>query len=115
MWTWEAEPCAQWQARDTSTYTGPWNRAPVRKLLVIGTLADSNTAFADSLKMAAAAGGARVLTETGGGHTALLNTSSCVNDYTAAFFTTGALPPPGTVCHQNKSPFLFAGGARSWS
>jgi hypothetical protein len=105
VWTWEAESCAQWQARDASSYTGPWNRASARSLLVVGTLGDSNTAYQDSLNMAAVVGGARMLTETGGGHTALLNTSSCVNGYIDAFFASGALPPPGTVCDQDKPPF----------
>jgi pimeloyl-ACP methyl ester carboxylesterase len=105
VWTWLAEPCAQWQARDADAYAGPWNRLPASKYLVIGTLADSNTAYVSSVKMAAVVGGARLLTETGGGHTSFLNQSTCVNDAIDAFYASGALPPPGTVCNQDKPPF----------
>jgi TAP-like protein len=105
VWTWLAEPCAQWQAHDADAYAGPWNRLPAGRYLVIGTLADSNTAYVSSVKMAAAVGGARLLTETGGGHTSLLNQSSCVNDAIDAFYASGALPPPGTICNQTKPPF----------
>lgn len=103
-WGWLSEPCAQWQARDADTYSGPWNRSPV-PLLLVGTLADSNTAYVSTEKAAAALGDARILTETGGGHTALINQSACVNHYTSAYIINGTLPPKGTVCDQDKPPF----------
>ena len=104
-WTWLAEPCAQWQARDQNVYRGPWNKLPASRYLVIGTLGDSNTAYVSSLKMAAEVGGARLLTETGGGHTSFLNQSTCVNNAIDGFFGNGTLPAPGTVCNQDKPPF----------
>jgi hypothetical protein len=45
---------------------------------------------------------ARLLTVDGYGHTALLNP---VNRYESSYFVHGALPPTGTVCHQNQQPF----------
>jgi pimeloyl-ACP methyl ester carboxylesterase len=103
-WGWFAEPCAQWQARDSDRYTGPWNRSPV-PLLLVGTLGDPDTAYTGTLNAAAALGNARVITETGGGHTALLNPSNCINNATSAYLISGALPPAGTVCNQNQPPF----------
>lgn len=103
-WAWYAEPCAQWQGRDSDTYTGPWNRSPV-PLLLIGTLGDPDTAYSGTLSAAAALQNARVITETGGGHTALLNPSDCVNNATSAYLIQGTLPPAGTVCDQNQAPF----------
>jgi pimeloyl-ACP methyl ester carboxylesterase len=103
-WTWVAEPCAQWQARDSDRYNGPWNRSPV-PLLVIGTLGDPNTSYTGAVSMTSVLGNARLLTETGGGHTALINTSDCVNAYVGDYLINGTLPPPGTVCNQNQPPF----------
>jgi hypothetical protein len=48
---------------------------------------------------------ARLLTVDGYGHTALANPSSCVNAAEDSYFATGALRPPGTVCHQDTLPF----------
>jgi pimeloyl-ACP methyl ester carboxylesterase len=103
-WGWFAEPCAQWQGRDSDRYTGPWNRSPV-PLLLVGTLGDPDTAYNSTLNAAAALKNARVITETGGGHTALLNPSDCVNAATSAYLISGTLPAAGTVCNQNQSPF----------
>jgi pimeloyl-ACP methyl ester carboxylesterase len=104
-WTWEAAPCAQWQARDRDTYRGPWTNLPASHYLVIGTLGDSNAAYSSSVAMAREVGGARLLTETGGGHTAFLNQSTCVDNAIDAFFQGGRLPTPCTQCAQNLPPF----------
>ena len=103
-WAWLSEPCAQWQARDADRYTGPWNRY-TQPYLLIGTLADPETAYPATLRMAAELPNARVLTETGGGHTALLNKSSCIDGYVSSYFLNGTLPPPWTLCDQNLAPF----------
>jgi TAP-like protein len=61
--------------------------------------------------MAAELARGRLLTVAGYGHTALLNPSTCVNDYESAYFVTGTMPPPGTVCQQDQQPF----GLPAWS
>lgn len=104
VWTWLAQPCAQWRASDADRYAGPWNRS-TKPYLVVGTLADSNTAYWESQKMSVELPNTRLLTETGGGHTALLNRSTCIDGYTSSYLISGALPPPGKVCNQDKSPF----------
>jgi hypothetical protein len=43
-------------------------------------------------------------------YTALLNPSTCVDNYETSYFLTGALPPPGTVYRQDQQPFGLAGG-----
>jgi hypothetical protein len=48
---------------------------------------------------------ARLLTVNGYGHSALTNPSSCVDAIEDAYFVSGALPRPGTVCQQDQSPF----------
>jgi hypothetical protein len=41
----------------------------------------------------------------GYGHTALLNTSSCINRYEGRYFVSGVLPPQQTTCAQDGKPF----------
>lgn len=104
LWSWLAQPCAPWQARDADRYTGPWTRSKTTYLL-IGTLGDTNTAYVGTERLAAQVPNSRVLTETGGGHTALFNKSDCVDGFVDTFLISGALPPVGTVCDQNLAPF----------
>ena len=104
QWTWAAEGCAQWKPRNADIYTGPWNRS-TKPYLLIGTLYDPNTPYAATLRMAAELPNARVLTETGGGHTALLNKSDCIDNYVADYLISGTLPPVNTRCDQNQQPF----------
>ncbi|WP_460841516.1 alpha/beta hydrolase [Nocardioides marmoraquaticus] len=103
-WTWLAQPCATWRARDADRYTGPWDRS-TSPVLVIGTRADSNTAFSGSIRMARQLSHARLLTETGGGHTAMLNKSTCIDRAVNRYLLRGALPAVGTVCRQDRGPF----------
>jgi len=104
LWVWTAEPCAQCQARAADRDTGPWTRS-TKPYLLIGTLGDSNTAYVATQRLAAEVPNARVLTETGGGHTANFNKSDCIDRHVDAFLVSGTLPPKGTVCDQNLAPF----------
>jgi hypothetical protein len=47
----------------------------------------------------------RLLTVHGYGHTEFLNPSSCAARYETRYLLTGALPPAGTICRQDKAPF----------
>lgn len=48
---------------------------------------------------------ARLLTVDGYGHTELANKSACADRYETRYLLDGMLPPPGTVCEQNTTPF----------
>jgi hypothetical protein len=48
---------------------------------------------------------ARLLTVNGFGHTELQNPSTCATSYEISYLATGALPPAGTVCAQDGTPF----------
>ncbi len=103
LWTLD-EPCATWPVRGQDTYTGPWN-APTSPILVIGNTTDPFLPLRDAIAMTHQLGNARLLVVHGYGHTALLNPSTCASNYMTTYFRTGALPPKGTVCHQNLPPF----------
>ncbi len=104
LWTWYAQPCAEWKPRSADPYTGPWNRS-TKPYLLIGTQYDPNTPYAATLRMAAQLPNTRVVTENGGGHTALINKSDCVDNYVADYLIDGTLPPVGARCDQNQQPF----------
>ncbi|MFB8395723.1 alpha/beta hydrolase [Streptomyces yangpuensis] len=106
FWTWAAEPCATWPARAAAGYDGPWNTPTGRPVLVIGTRYDPSTPYTGAQAMAAELADARLLTNDGYGHTALFNNgSSCISAYESRYFVDGTLPPPGTVCRADRTPF----------
>ena len=106
---WSDEPCATWPVRGQDTYNGPWN-APTSPILVIGNTTDPFIPLRDAIAMTRQLANARLLVVRGFGHTALLNPSTCASNYVTAYFRTGALPPKGTVCRQNLTPFATPAG-----
>ncbi|WP_406376208.1 alpha/beta hydrolase [Streptomyces sp. NBC_00647] len=105
FWTWAAEPCATWPAVAAHRYTGPWNKRTANPVLVVGTAYDPSTPYRDAQAMTKELADARLLTNTGYGHTALLNPSSCINAHESRYFIDGTLPRPGTKCDQDTPPF----------
>ncbi|MFF4352023.1 alpha/beta hydrolase [Streptomyces sp. NPDC001530] len=105
FWTWAAEPCATWPAVAANRYRGPWNRPTAHPVLVVGTVYDPATPYRDAQAMAKELANARLLTNNGYGHSALLNPSSCVNAYESRYFIDGTLPPVGATCRPDAPPF----------
>ncbi|MFI8006226.1 alpha/beta hydrolase [Streptomyces sp. NPDC086010] len=105
FWTWAAEPCSTWPVRAPERYTGPWNKPTPNPVLVVGTVYDPSTPYAGAEAMARELADARLLTNTGFGHTALLNPSRCVQEHESRYLVDGVLPPSGTTCHQDTPPF----------
>jgi len=106
FFTWTAEPCAHWPATAAQDrYTGPWNRPTASTILVMSLTGDPLTTHQDAIAMTRDLARARLLTIDGFGHTELPNPSTCAIGYEVSYFTTGALPPAGTVCQQNGTPF----------
>jgi len=104
-WAWITEACAQWPVLARDRYTGPFSRPTAAPILVVGTTVDPATPYRDSVAMSHELADARLLTVDGYGHIALANPSSCVATAEDQYFVSGTLPPPGTVCHQNRPPF----------
>ncbi len=106
LWrTWAIEPCSTWPAMDADRYTGPWNRPTAGPILVVGNTIDPGTPYLNSLIMLRELNRARLLTVDGYGHSAFLNKSTCADAYQSAYLIDGALPPPGTICRQDRRPF----------
>jgi pimeloyl-ACP methyl ester carboxylesterase len=105
---WGEEPCATWPVHQVGSYHGPWS-APTNPILVINNTNDSATPLHNAIAMTHDLADARLLVVKGYGHTAFLNPSTCAGNYMTTYFLTGALPPKGTVCSQNLTPFASAG------
>jgi pimeloyl-ACP methyl ester carboxylesterase len=106
MAAWEDELCARWpRAAAQDRYTGPWNRPTASPILLLGNTVDPATPYWESVAMSHDLAQARLLTVKGYGHTEFANPSTCAIRYEVRYMTTGALPPVGTVCPQNGTPF----------
>ncbi|WP_328966282.1 alpha/beta hydrolase [Streptomyces sp. NBC_00239] len=102
-WPWGAV-CSGWTEKAAHTYNGPWNKQKGTPVLVVGNTFDPATAYTSSRRAAAELGG-RLLTVNGYGHTELLNPSTCARRHIAAYLVSGTLPPDGTTCAQDGTPF----------
>ncbi|MFE5805135.1 alpha/beta hydrolase [Streptomyces sp. NPDC056491] len=107
-WVWDYEWCAQWPATAAKRYTGPFDRTTAHPILVVNPVYDTATSYRAAQSMTSQLADARLLTLQGYGHTALLNPSTCVNDYAVRYLTTGALPPAKATCRQDTPPFAAA-------
>jgi len=104
--TWQAEECATWPAAAAQdSYRGPWNRRTASTILLFGNTGDPATSYQSSVALSHELARARLLTIDGYGHTEQANPSTCATDYGVRYLLTGALPPAGTVCPQNATPF----------
>jgi pimeloyl-ACP methyl ester carboxylesterase len=103
---WRLEACADWPAAAArDRYSGPWNRPTASTILVLGLTGDPVLPHQDAVAMARDLARARLLTVDGYGHTETSNPSTCATGYEVRYLFTGALPPPGTVCQQDATPF----------
>ena len=102
--TWSTEACAEWPATQ-DRYTGPWNRRTAHPILLLGITGDPDTPYWDSVALAHDLARARLLTIDGYGHTEFANPSTCATNDLVRYLLTGALPPKGTICQQNGTPF----------
>ncbi|HTZ27871.1 MAG TPA: alpha/beta hydrolase [Streptosporangiaceae bacterium] len=104
--TWGSEECAAWPAAASQDrYSGPWSRRTASTILLLGNTGDPTTPYRNSVALSRELARARLLTIDGYGHTETKNPSTCALGYAIRYLLTGALPPKGTVCPQNATPF----------
>jgi pimeloyl-ACP methyl ester carboxylesterase len=103
---WNEEPCADWPGTSVQDrYTGPWNRPTASTILLIGNTGDPATPYQSSVAMSRDLARARLLTVREFGHTEFFNPDTCATNDEVSYMTTGALPPVGTVCPPDGTPF----------
>ena len=103
-WWWTNAPCATWPT-NPDRYTGPWTATTSAPVLVVGNYFDPATDYRGAVASEELLGNSRLLSYAGWGHTAY-GRSACVTTAVNAYLLSGALPPAGTVCPANPSPFL---------
>lgn len=97
--------CAFWQGRDADRYTGPWNRPTAAPILVLNTRHDPATPLEGAYDGAAELHSARVVVTEGVGHTSMYVPSACTERVKRDYLFSGVLPPEGTGCRRDRSPF----------
>ena len=102
---WETLPCASWPTTAADVYTGPWDRRTANPVLVTNNTIDPNTPYQGAVAMARELARARLLTVDGYGHGVLVNHSACATRYISHYLIQQTLPPKGTVCQQDRTPF----------
>jgi pimeloyl-ACP methyl ester carboxylesterase len=98
-------PCAFWRGHDADRYTGPWDRHTSAPILVLNTRNDPATPLAGAYAGAAELYDARVVVTEGAGHTSMYVASACTEQVKRDYLFTGVLPPEGTSCSRDRSPF----------
>jgi pimeloyl-ACP methyl ester carboxylesterase len=98
-------PCAFWQGHDADRYPGPWNRRTSAPILVLNTRNDPATPLDGAYAGAAELHQARVVVTEGAGHTSMYVASTCTERVKRNYLFTAALPPVGTSCSRDRSPF----------
>lgn len=102
-WWWSNSACAAWPvAKDR--YSGPWSTRTSSPVLVVGNFFDGVTDYNSAVNTSRLLKGSRLLSYAGWGHTAF-GRSRCTTEFMAAYLYDGTLPPEGTVCPANASPW----------
>jgi pimeloyl-ACP methyl ester carboxylesterase len=108
-WWWFNSGCAKWPVAQ-DRYDGPWSTRTSAPVLVVGNYFDGVTDYAGAQASSRLLRNSRLLSYAGWGHTAY-SRSACTSDYINAYLVDGTLPPEGTVCPANPSPFLAVAAA----
>ncbi len=98
-------PCAFWQGHDADRYTGPWNRRTSAPILVLNNRNDPATPLEGAYEGASELFEAGVLVTEGTGHTSMYVISTCTERVKRDYLFSGVLPPAGTSCSRDRSPF----------
>ena len=107
IWTWVSSVCAHWPGRDTNRYLGPFTHYTANPVLVVGNLFDPATPYQDARIAAHLLPNSRLLTVHAWGHTSLF-LSTCATNAIAHYLLTTQVPPRGTVCNADVTPFARA-------
>lgn len=102
-------PQQRWDTSSSNSSSSSSSRSSTsHPLLIIGNSHDPATPLANARRVARELfpGSSVVLRHDAEGHTSHATPSLCTARVVRAYFQTGALPAPGTVCQPEKKPFL---------
>jgi hypothetical protein len=104
LWTHGSVPCWNWPGVDRDRYDGPFTEETANPVLIASTVYDPATRYEGALALHDLLPNSALLTVKGWGHTTLF-LSFCADAIVGEYFMTGAVPPPGSTCTQDFSPF----------
>ena len=97
-------PNRPWTGQATERHTGPWDSWTRNPVLVVGNRYDPATPYRNAVLVHDLLPNSTLLTVDGVGHGAVL-ASSCATSLVSQYLLTGATPPAGTVCTQDRGAF----------
>jgi pimeloyl-ACP methyl ester carboxylesterase len=101
-------PSARWMLPAKERFFGNFTAKTKHPILYVNGEFDPVCPLRDAVRASKRYEGSVVLVHTGFGHTVLANPSSCVHNYTKAYFKEGVLPVNGTVCKADLDPWALA-------
>jgi pimeloyl-ACP methyl ester carboxylesterase len=108
-WTWFSSICHPWPGLDADRYLGPFDARTSEPVLIVGNRFDPATRYQGAVRLARLLPNSRLLTLDGWGHTALFR-SACIDAHTNDYLLTTRVPPVGTVCAPDVTPFARPAG-----
>ena len=112
LWTYVSSICAAWPGEQYGRYTGPFTAQTANPVLVVGNFFDPATRYEGAQTVAGLLPNSRLVSLHGWGHVSLF-LSQCMDQTVASYLLDGSLPPEGTVCNQDLTPFLDFGPSGS--
>lgn len=97
--------CVGWKTRARSRFGGPFSGNTSHGILLIGNTLDPVTPLNNAQRMAANFPGSVVLQQDSEGHTSWSSPSVCTAKVAKAYFQTGVLPEPDSICEPAQRPF----------
>ena len=107
LWNWALSPCRSWPTTaGQDRYMGPWTARTSSPVLIVGNYFDPATPYQGAETASKLLPNSRLLSYAGWGHTAYLQAGNfCVDSLVTKYLLTSRVPPEGTVCQPEGSPF----------
>ena len=112
LWTYVSSICAAWPGGQNGRYSGPFDAATANPVLVVGNFFDPATRYEGAQRVAGLLPNSRLISLNGWGHVSLF-LSQCMDQAVSDYLLDGTLPPNGTVCSQDLTPFVDFGPSSS--
>jgi pimeloyl-ACP methyl ester carboxylesterase len=104
IWTWASSICAEWPHDDADRYAGPFGAETSNPVLVVGNRFDPATRYEGAVLVAGLLPNSALLTLDAWGHGSI-GRSACADAIIADYLLEVAVPPDGTICQQDFTPF----------
>ncbi|KIP06187.1 hypothetical protein PHLGIDRAFT_467113 [Phlebiopsis gigantea 11061_1 CR5-6] len=104
-------PCSTWNVTAKDTFNGTFTTNTSEPILVISNTLDPSTPIDSGRNMSAGFTGSVLLEQNSTGHTSLSGFSTCTALAIRAYFASGTLPAPHTVCQPDTRIFESQGNS----